>query len=378
MTTATRSPVEAELHTRSLATLAWILAASCTAGAALIVTVTTGVPGMPSTWHPELIAVTAMVLAGACLAAVRALRTGAGAQAPVAAALVAALALGPLLAPSGWPRATELGLLCGLVAAASVALALRLGAAGTIYDRMLGVIPAWCALFAFVILGALAATVPPLALAAAVVACTPMALRMLPAASVSVPSEQLLDHSVLMRLRWAVRSPIPAPPQRIEFAQVEALVRSGRLQQAASTAWWCLAAVMACMVVATQSAESLAQRIATGVLGACLIAFLLLSPRRSRAPFDRWVSRGAALAVLAQFALLWLPRSVPGGSAGTALAVLVVLAVAVAAMTVPVGAGITSLGLSRLGDFIEGAAVVLIVPAGFVAGGFIELFRGLA
>ncbi|MFB9954849.1 hypothetical protein [Cellulomonas denverensis] len=46
-------------------------------------------------------------------------------------------------------------------------------------------------------------------------------------------------------------------------------------------------------------------------------------------------------------------------------------------MTVPIGRGASSLVVSRLADLVQALTAALVLPAGLVAAGTVELMRGL-
>lgn len=359
------------------ASIGWVAVVFLLAVSALVASPLATAPTTSAAERAVLIVLAGMVLVGSSLAFLRGLRRSHGAVGPLLAALAAAFVLGVLCAPGTWPRSGELALMLGLTTVAVVCLGLRLPAIQSVYEKLLATMSAWCAVCAIGLTAILALDWPASSLAALITAITPMMLRMQPAVSISVPSEQLLDHSILMKLRWAVRSPIPAPPRKIDAGEVRSLVHAGRLQQSASTGFWCLAAVVAYAVIAQGNSDSALERIATWVLSLSLASFLLLSPRHARGTMERWAPRLAALAVLALFVTRWLPSVLSTEGITITIATLMAVGILVGVFAIPAGSGVTSLGLSRFGDFLEGASIFLVVPAGIIAGGFIELFRGL-
>ena len=259
--------------------------------------------------------------------------------------------------------ALDVSAVCGLVAASAVAM---LGRASAI---RLGVFEPWITVAA-VGFGALAADaglaialswplyVGPLLLAGV----SPLVMRALPALSLDVPEEQLVDTERLSNTSWSARTGVRRRRRPLRQATVELITLRA-------------SGIVSAGIVATMpGALSRWALLAEGVL---LLGGLGLAARTMRARFAKRVLRSAA-AVVALETGFHLTRRI--GEAGDVVLVVLLVAVALGVIGVSLGldAGWRSLRLSRIADGIEGFCVVFALPAALLAVDVVAVLRQAA
>jgi hypothetical protein len=201
-----------------------------------------------------------------------------------------------------------------------------------------------------------------------------LAARFVPAISIDVPDQFLIDIERLAVTAWSARDRphgrrgrTVVPPAAV--AQVAA--RGSRIVAASAAGFWAVVAVSAPMLLATADlpVDRTGARVMVGLAGAAL----LLAARSYRHPAARALLRGAGLTCWAALvvALLDVLDAGQGFALGISVILLAVLLVVVA---VAIGRGWRSAWWSRRAEVAEGLAGAGAIAALVVASG---LFRAL-
>lgn len=235
------------------------------------------------------------------------------------------------------------------------------------------------------VLGAVAAALSPLIgwgpkpFAIAVAAASVLAIRALPALLVGAEDGYFIDYSKFMSLRWTVRGRVPRYIERVENDRVRNMVVVTEFRLRASILMLSMLAVPGIAVAALQlMGGNLLERIGAGAFLVFAIGALMLVSRRTVARNLRRPQRLAALGGLIGAALtLVLSGALPVIALVIGAGVLALIGAIIAAGTVPILSGARSLGWSRTGDIVESITVVLVMPAGLIAAGAIEVLRGV-
>lgn len=324
----------------------------------------------------------AAALAAALLLAAAPVRPGAFGSAwpTVVAALVAGAAgvatVHPGVSASG--RLAVVGALCGATAAVAVRWAVarrRRDDAADLAVVLLVVLGGCAAVTALV----LAAELPAVLGAGALLGAVPLALRVLPSLSVDVPDEQLLDITPVARTVSLVRAPEPVPLGRVNLRMVTRAVDSAERRRDAGAAVLALVAVACAPVLLAASPGGIARWAALAAV--LLVALVLaLQPRTVRPAAVRWTMRGAAVLLVLELAAV-TGATAAGASAGGAVlaaaAGVTVVGVLVVWLSLPLGRGWRSVGFSRAADALEGLATVLALPVALLGAGAVEALRTL-
>lgn len=332
-------------------------------------------PAAASRQRVVLSGLCAVLALGALGAAVAAGRTGrAGLGITTASMVVLGVSAGALAVPAGLPDrgglsvflgAAVVALLLAVLIAADPGRALR-GA----HRLLLAVALAVVALTG----AALLLDWPGSVVAAVLVGTSPLALHALPATSISVPDGQLLEYGVLMRARWTVRGVIPSKSHPLSAGDVDPLLEQARRRLDVGTVVFCVLPAVAFPVVLARAAGTLEQ-ISALVLVAFAMLSLLLLPRTHSGVLRRTVPRVAA----GVLALEYLAAAAPAQPAAVlgVVAGLLVIALVAALAVAPIRKGFRSLGLSRAADLLQGLSLAFVLPAALVAGGCIDVIRGV-
>ena len=235
------------------------------------------------------------------------------------------------------------------------------------------------------VLGAVAAVLSPmvgwgpLPFAITVSAASVLAIRALPALLVNADDGYFIDYSKFMSLRWTVRGRVPRYIERVDNDRVREMVTTTEFRLRASILMLSILAVPGIAGAAQQLTDgNLIQRIGAGVFLMFSIGGLMLVSRRTVAHNLRRPQRLAALGGLIGAVLVLLASgALPVFVLVIASGVLALLGAIIAAGTVSISGGVRSLGWSRTGDIVESITVVLVMPAGLVAAGAIEVLRGV-
>jgi len=287
-----------------------------------------------------------------------------------APAFAAAAAFAVVWAPEPERLPTVVGV-TALVAAVAAGVARALDAHGDEALRVWIVVGA--ALFLVTGAGALLHADPEVVWAVLLLVAT-LAARFVPAISIDVPDQFLIDLERLAVTAWSARDRphgrrgrTVVPPAAI--AHVAA--RGARIVTAAAAGIWVVSAVAAPMLLATATlpVDRIGARVMVGLGGAAL----LLAARSYRHPAARAMLRGAGLTCWAALAVVLLrlvdtSQSVALGIVGILLAVLLVV------VAVATGRGWRSAWWSRRAEVAEGLAGAGTIAALVVASG---LFRAL-
>ncbi|MET0789632.1 MAG: hypothetical protein ABWY33_10355 [Cellulomonas sp.] len=344
---------------------AFVLAATLGVVVALVLLLTSTAMADPAA------AVVAAVL-GLAAVAVALGRTAAPASATIAGPALGfaagVLLIDPVDGPTG-RLAVTVGLVVATVVAGVRLIATRAAGAGA--DDA-GVVLVVVALAAAVQSAVLLAELPPVVAAAVVVGAAPLALRLLPTLSLSVPDEQLIDLAHVSRTAASVRSPRPRALGRVNERQVGTSVGHAERRKATATVVLSVLPPALLPVVLVAAEPGTVPGVGALVLSACVVVALVLGPRSARGSVGRWVPRAAAAVVLVELALgapLEAAWRVP------VAVVALVLVAGLAALSIALGSGWRSVVASRLADALEGLAVVLALPAALVAADMIETLR---
>lgn len=304
-------------------------------------------------------------------------RWGAGTWTTVAAvgcAAAGAAAAVPTHLPEAARLASSAALVCGTAAAV-----LRWGAARRRRDPAEDV-----AVVLAVVLGAVAvATVSALALrlpavlaAAVVLGAVPLALRVLPAAGLDVPDEQLLDVSPVARTVSVVRAPRTPPLGRVNERRVRRTVHAADRRRDAGTVLLVAVAVAAAPVALLRAPVGVLEHRATAVAVALVALTLALQPRSSRSPAVRWAARTGWVVLVLLLAVVLGARVGSGGPASWSWALVpVAVGLGVAGLSLAYQRGWRSVAWSRAADGLESLATVLALPVALLGAGAVELLR---
>lgn len=235
------------------------------------------------------------------------------------------------------------------------------------------------------IVGALAAAVSPMIgwgpfpFAIAVSAASVLAIRALPALLVNADDGYFIDYSKFMSLRWTVRGRVPKYIERVDNVRVREMVAATEFRLRSSILMLSVLTVPGIAIAALQlTGGNLLERIGAGVFLLFSIGALMLVSRRTVAQNLRRPQRLAALAgFVGAVLVLTVSGTLPVLVLIIGSGILALFGAIIAAGTVPISNGVRSLGWSRTGDIVESITVVLVMPAGLVAAGAIEVLRGV-
>ena len=329
----------------------------------------------------QVIAILA-VTAALCTATVRSV-SGAVDDAATFAAPALGFAAGVLLVEPDHAAARQLAIVVGLVVACIVAAArhvvaryLAVDAARRGVDDLAVVVLATLGIAAGLFAVILLAGLPAVAGAALLIGFAPLGLTMLPSLSVDVPDEQLIDLAHVSRTAATVRGAPPRALGQVNRRVVVGTVTSAERRKSAGTVVLsCLPPLLGPLALTAPSPGGVPRWGLTIMLG-CVVIALALLPRVARDPSARWVPRIAAGVVVIEMMLLG--DLVAGPRIGVVAVIVLVVALIVVAVSVPLGRGWRTVAISRLADGIERLALVLALPAAFVAADAITILRQLA
>lgn len=206
-----------------------------------------------------------------------------------------------------------------------------------------------------------------------------LVIRALPALLVTADDGYYIDYHRFMSLRWTVRGRVPKYIERVEGERVNELVAITEFRlRAAMLVLSAVAAPGIALAVLSLMRGSFVEKIGAGVFVTMAVAGLLLISRRTVSPTLRQPPRVAALVGVLGACLALV---IAGGMSDMVI-VLLAGACALVGVTIAFGSvaltrGARSLGWSRTGDIVEAIAVVLVLPAGLVAAGVIDVLRGV-
>lgn len=370
-------------------TAGWVIVALLAVSFVLLGQKTTGTTAAPAELTPEVArAVLVVVAAGLAIALlVVFIRASTGARADeltttqvgaLTASLLFACAIGPLSVTGAINRHTALAAIIGCANAAVLGMLALVIGRSSVWRNALWLI------IGTSLCGALAWGVvlfigwPDLAVLVLMAGVAPLMLQALPSLSITVPDHLLLEYEELMRVRWTVRGHIPGGAQPLSESEVAPLVRRAQVQLLMGTIIFSALPVLTLPAIFAQAADDPLTTSAVVVFAFTFIATLLLLPRQRRGTAQRAIARLAALAILAVFVWEW---ALPRFTESTVLVLALIIAgcgLVVAALIAPIGHGHRSLALSRLADGVQQLSIALSLPAAMMAGGYVELVRGLA
>ncbi|MHA3705093.1 hypothetical protein ACXR2U_23220 [Jatrophihabitans sp. YIM 134969] len=274
--------------------------------------------------------------------------------------------------------AVDVAAVCGLVVATAVAMLGRVSAVRQ------GVFDPWITVTAvgtgaLAVEAALAITlswptyVGPLLLAGV----SPLVMRALPALSLDVPEEQLIDTERLSNTSWSARTGVKRRRRPLRQATVEIITRrasgivaAGIVAVAVSSSVGYGIAVRSAMPGALARWSLLAE-------GILLAVGLGLATRTMRDRFGKRILRFAAAAIALETGYYLHLRLHDTGD--VVLVVLLVLAALGAiGVSLALDSGWRSLRLSRIADAIEGFCVVFALPAALLAADVVAVLRQAA
>ncbi|HEY0214825.1 MAG TPA: hypothetical protein VGC57_00355 [Cellulomonas sp.] len=317
-----------------------------------------------------------LALGSGVLALLLAVSRPAAADAATLTAPALALAAGVAwVDPAGGVGSVDgrLALVVALVTAAAVSavryLTTRAARTG---DDLAAVVLVGLLVVAGVAVAVLLAGLPGTVAAAVLLGLVPLALRTLPALTLGVPDDQLIDLAHVSRTAPTVRGPRPRGLGRVNERQVDRSVHRAERRSDAGVLLVCLLPPLLVPPVLTGATTGTVPGWGALVLLAGLLAVLALQPRAARGAVARWAPRVAAAIVLVEVALLGGDRL---GEPVVLACAAVLLAVGCAGLALPLHRGWRSVGASRLADLVEALGVVLTLPAALVAVDLIETLR---
>lgn len=208
-------------------------------------------------------------------------------------------------------------------------------------------------------------------------AASVLGLRALPSLLVNVDEGYHIDYGEFMVLRWTVRGRVPEYIPQVESERVRQIVRNAEARLRVSTLLLSLFVAIGIPAAFVPLAEgNLLERIAATVFLTFAVLGVMLTSRRTVAPELRNPPR---VAVLIGLTLGSLAVGLGGLGALTAIAAagLIVVAAIAAVLSVSLARGTRSLGWSRTGDIVDSIAIALVLPAGVLAAGTLDLLRGV-
>ncbi len=202
-------------------------------------------------------------------------------------------------------------------------------------------------------------------------------IRAAPSLLVGVEPGYHIDYGRFMVLRWTVRGRVPVSIDRIDEQRVREIVAAAeaRLDSAILMLAVLAGAGLPAAAPALVGPDPVA-RISAMVYVLLAVLALLLTSRRTAAPALRIPPRAAAVIGLLLLAAVVVPQASAAGAAIGAGALLFAALVAAAAV-LPLARGERSLGWSRTGDIVDSLAIALVLPAGLLAAGTLDLLRGV-
>lgn len=210
-------------------------------------------------------------------------------------------------------------------------------------------------------------------------AASVLMIRALPALLVNVDEGYSIDYGRFMALRWTVRGRVPRFIERVDSDEVRSMVAVTEARLRTATVLFAVLAVPGVtLAVLPLTTGNLIERIGAGVFLCFAVAALMLVSRRMVAPMLKRPQRLAALgAALGATALLAGAPEAPAPWLLPAAGVVLFVGVVVGAGSVALQRGARSLGWSRVGDIVEAIAVAMVLPAGLLAAGAIDVLRGV-
>lgn len=293
------------------------------------------------------------------------------------APLTVAFAAGVVAVPPTLVAAAQLATASGLLAAAVVSALLSVivsglrlrGAAGTTTAILLVLAVIWG-----VTLWAGWSVAAAAAICAAVV---PLAHRAMPSMLVGVAEGYHIDYQQFMSNRWTVRGTIPEDPGLVELSSIRTIVDESSARLAVGILFFSIVPALCLPLVLPNllDPDPFVFGGTVGLLIAVTIA-LLLVPRHTATPLLRWVPRAGAALIVIETSVALSGSMTPLLLTICAL-VLLVLGLIAAATVIPIQRGVDSLAWSRFGDVIEWLAIVLAMPAAFLAADALDRLRGM-
>lgn len=293
------------------------------------------------------------------------------------APLVLAFAAGVIAVPVGLVSGTHLAVAAGLLASTVVAALLSVavsgfrlrGAAGTATIVFLALAAIW---------GVTLWAGWTMAAAAAIsIGAAPLALRALPSMLVGVDEGYHIDYRHFMSNRWTVRGAIPRDPGPVVMAAVRSVVDDSSARLAVGTVLFSVVPTI-CVPLVLGGLVDVDPFVAGGTIGllSAVVLTLVLMPRHSATPVLRWVPRAAAAVIVIEVAFAVGFAAAPLALTIAAIGVLA-LGLLAAVVVVPISRGAASLVWSRMADAFEFLAVVLAMPAAFLAADALDSLRGM-
>lgn len=202
-------------------------------------------------------------------------------------------------------------------------------------------------------------------------------VRAAPSLLVGVDPGYHIDYGRFMVLRWTVRGRVPEFIDRVDRERVNGLVSAAEAKLESTVLLLSVLAAMGIPVAVVPLTSGDPVQIVSGSLFVLWVMLgLLLTSRRTAARRLRTPPRVAVLAGVLLLAVLSAPQLAAGIGIVVAGAALLV-ALGAAAAILPLARGERSLGWSRTGDIVDSIAVALVLPAGVLAAGTLNLLQGV-
>lgn len=230
--------------------------------------------------------------------------------------------------------------------------------------------------------GTLIFALPVRLLAGLILGVSVCCLQMLPNIVVHVPDRYLVEWRTYMTRRWTVRGGIPERARTLTRADIHDDMQTFQARYSAG--------FVVCLTLLLTSYAAVAgycpydgrpyDRIGFLTLSAALFLFLVLKPRQSGRPFERCMMRLCAVVVLS-VCCAGMPHALPV-IRHDVLSLVFVLSIGVFGLIMAFCMlaqqnGFHSLALSRMGDVLCFASMMLVPVAAFFASGALEFIRGL-
>lgn len=227
---------------------------------------------------------------------------------------------------------------------------------------------------------ALMAAVPLRLLAGVILALAVCCMQILPNLVIHVPDRYLVEWRTYMTRRWTVRGGIPQQARVLTDNDMHDDMQTFQSRYCAGVVLCLVLTLAAYATVAFRCQyEQIVDRIGFLALSAALFMFLVLKPRQSGRPFERYAMRLSAMMVLL-VCCTRMSAALPGISQGM-LSMICMLTVGTVGLVlimcmIAQHEHVHSLALSRIGDVLCFISVMITPLATFFAVGALEFLRG--
>jgi hypothetical protein len=212
----------------------------------------------------------------------------------------------------------------------------------------------------------------PATVMSAIAGFAPLALRLASSAAVTAPMEQLVNIAAYATGKWTVRGPVPGTAGEIRPEATDHLTQISRIRLRSAAICISLIAVIFTPALLEGPPQTPLYRWLTIASGVMVALGLALAPRVTSDRLVRMAARyGAGLVAIEVAFTLGHNQSLTTSAALAASGLAIILFLA----SILAGRGYRSIGLSRIGDWIETLTVVFAPACALIGAGWIDLLR---